>query len=455
MDDYVNMSNPGLGTVDWSARVVVIGDGGSDALFDLQFDWPVGIGGGEAGIECDGSYIYTSKWNGTEFYKYELNGTYIGPFTCGAAGAIRDLAYDGTYFYGAAAATTVFQMDFTNGVVVSSFTAPLAIRAIAYNQDEDVFYGNNWSDNITIFDQTGANLGSFPCGPVGSDYYGFAYDNSSPGAPYLWGYAQTGTTLNELVQIQLPSGVETGVTFDVGSVAAVGAGIAGGLAITDAIIPGFFTLLGTAQNVDIWGLELCESGPVWLTIEPNSGILAPGTNEDMTLHFNATDILPGIYQAEIHFSTDPDVGSPVVAVTMTVEGLIPAINLQASFDCTDVMLSWEMPTGGNPDSWNVYKDGSLIGNSTVMTYTDEMVDAEVEYSYYVKAVYAGEESMPSAPATITVPVPGRFATDWPIGKLQIHPPMTMLPLTGMSQMLALLRMDIIFTGITFRLILPW
>ena len=125
-------------------------------------------------------YIYTTKWNGTEFYKYELNGTYIGPFTCGAAGAIRDLAFDGTYFYGAAAATTVFQMDFTNGVVVSSFTAPLAIRAIAYNQDEDVFYGNNWSDNITIFDQTGANLGSFPCGPVGSDYYGFAYDNYSP-----------------------------------------------------------------------------------------------------------------------------------------------------------------------------------------------------------------------------------------------------------------------------------
>ena len=132
--------------------MVVVGDDGSDALFDLQFCWPVGIGGGEAGIECDGNYIYTTKWNGTDFYKYELNGTFIGPFTCGAAGAIRDLAYDGTYFYGAAAATTVFQMDFTNGTVVSSFTAPLAIRANAYSEDEDVFYGNNWSDAITKFD---------------------------------------------------------------------------------------------------------------------------------------------------------------------------------------------------------------------------------------------------------------------------------------------------------------
>jgi hypothetical protein len=408
LDDYVNMSNPGLGTVDWDAGIVVIEDGGSDALFDLQFDWPVGNATGEAGIETDGNYIYTTLWNGTEFCKYEMNGTYIGTFSCGSAGAIRDLAFDGTNFFGAAAATTVFEMDFTNGIVVSSFTAPLAVRAIAYNQDEDVFYGNNWSDNITKFDQTGANLGSFPCGPVGSDYYGFAYDNSSPGAPYLWGYAQTGNTLNELVQIQLPSGVETGVTFDVGSVAGVGTGIAGGLAITDAIVPGFYTLLGTAQNVDIWGLELCVSGPVWLTIEPNSGILAPSTNEDMTLHFNATDILPGIYQAEIHFSTDPNVGSPIVDVMMTVEGLIPPVNLTTSFSCTDVILSWQMPTGGNPDSWNIYKDGELLGNSTAMSYTDAMVMPEVEYGYYIKAVYAGEESMPTTTKYITVPIPSNL-----------------------------------------------
>ena len=47
----------------------------SDAQFDLQFDWPVGIGGGEAGIETNGNYIYTSKWNGSgEYYKYQMDG---------------------------------------------------------------------------------------------------------------------------------------------------------------------------------------------------------------------------------------------------------------------------------------------------------------------------------------------------------------------------------------------
>jgi|GEM_PF-3116875 len=405
LDDFVNLSNPALGTVDWTAGVVVTGEKGTDDLFDLQFDWTVGVGGGEAGIECDGNYIYTTKWNGTEFYRYDLTGTYIEAFTCGAAGAIRDLAYNGTYFYGAAASTTVFEMDFANQVVISSFTAPVAIRAIAYNEDDDVFYGNNWSEDICIFNTAGTNLGNFPVGPIGLDYYGFAYDNTSEGSPYLWGYAQTGATLNELVQIQLPSGVETGVQFDVGSVAAVGTGIAGGLAITDALVPGFFTLLGTSQNVDIWGLELCTAGPVWLTIEPTSGTLGAGLNEDMTLHFNATDLLPGFYQAEIHFNTNPEVGSPVVDVTMVVEGLIPPVNLSLSYECTDVLIEWEMPVGGIPDSWNVYKDGTLLGNSTTMSFTDEMVMTETEYGYFVKAVYAGEESMPTVTEYITVPIP--------------------------------------------------
>ena len=144
----------------------------------------------------------------------------------------------------------------------------------------------------------------------------------------------------------------------------------------------------------------------------NNGTIDAGNNEQMTVYFDATDLLPGVYEAEIHFATDPDVGSPVINVTMTVEGLIPAINLTAGFECTDVELTWEMPTGGDPDSWNIYKDGTLLGNVTTMEYTDPLVTTGVAISYYVTAVYAGEESMPSSPTSITVPVPGSLQ---PIG----------------------------------------
>jgi hypothetical protein len=88
-----------------------------------------------------------------------------------------------------------------------------------------------------------------------------------------------------------------------------------------------------------------------------------------------------------------------------VAGLIPAINLMALYSCTDVELSWEMPAGGDPDSWNVYRDGELVGSADDMMYTDEMVDPEVEYSYTVTAVYGSDESFPTPPFLITVPVP--------------------------------------------------
>jgi hypothetical protein len=286
----------------------------SDAQFDLQFDWPVGIGGGEAGIETNGNYIYTSKWNGTgEYYKYQMDGTYIGPIMVTGAAAARDLAFDGTYFYGAAAATTVFQMDLDNAVKISQFTAPIAVRAIAYNEDESCFYGNNWSDNITKFNMAGANLGSWACGASAPSYYGFAYDNYSPGAPFLWGYSQTGTTMNELVQMALPSGAETGVFFDVGSVAAVGTGIAGGLCISNTLVSGFYTIMGTAQNIDIWGLELCPSGPALTDDIGISAIVSPESGVNLG---NAIPVTVTIK----NFGTDPQSNFPI---SYTMDGGAP------------------------------------------------------------------------------------------------------------------------------------
>jgi hypothetical protein len=151
--------------------------------------------------------------------------------------------------------------------------------------------------------------------------------------------------------------------------------------------------------------ELAPASGLWLSIDMNSGTLDPGASTTMTLDFDATELLPGDYFAQIPFSSDPDVGSPVVDVTLHVEGLVPAINLEMDWECTDVLMTWEMPAGGDPDSWNVYKDGELLGNVTQMEATDEMVDPEVEYGYYITAVYGGDESQPCPTEYMTVPVP--------------------------------------------------
>ncbi|MEZ5082623.1 MAG: hypothetical protein R2750_04135 [Bacteroidales bacterium] len=47
----------------------------------------------------------------------------------------------------------------------------------------------------------------------------------------------------------------------------------------------------------------------------------------------------------------------------------------------------------------------MIGNTLEMMYTDEMVYPQINYGYYIKAVYEGEESMPTSTTTISLPMP--------------------------------------------------
>jgi hypothetical protein len=317
-EEIVTIGNSGDGLLDWSASLQITGKSTEDFM-DLQFEFPVGVGGGEAGIETDGNYFYTSKWNGSNFYQYDLDGTYLGSFTISGVAGIRDMAYDGSLFYGGAGFSTVYELDFTNHILVSTFTAPTDCRAIAYNEDLDVFYANNWSGPIVKFDKAGNNLGSFEVGPIGAEYYGFAYDNATVGGPFLWGYAQVGNSKNEIIQIQLPSGTETGFTLDVSSkLSGQIYNFAGGLFTHPNLVIGKWTLGGLVQSEWIWGLELADA-QTWLSLSPNSGSLTGGTNEEMSVLFDAAELLPGIYEAEIYFTTIPDIGSPTIHVEMTVD----------------------------------------------------------------------------------------------------------------------------------------
>lgn len=227
----------------------------------IQFEFDTYDNSGEAGCESDGSYIYTALWNGSSFIKYSLDGTYLETFQIAGVSQIRDLAYDGQYFYGSDASTTVYVLDFNNKSLIRTFTAPTAVRAIAYDDDNDVFYTNNFNSDIVKFDKSGVYLTSFTVGSYGS-YYGFAYDNWTDGGPFLWGYSQDGNR-NMLVQIQLPSGNETGVVYDVEDILVYPTdGIAGGLFIQPNLIDGTISICGNIQNEKIWGLKLGNSKPV-------------------------------------------------------------------------------------------------------------------------------------------------------------------------------------------------
>jgi hypothetical protein len=402
-EETVFIQNSGDGELSWSASILMNSKEQRE-IFDLQFQYPAEGSTGEAGIETDGTYIYTSQWNGGGFYKYDLDGNFIEEFTIPDTYFIRDLAYDGTYFYGGASTSEVYEMDFDGQDLIRTFTAPTTVRAIAYNDVEDVFYANDWSSPVKVFDRTGTELGSFNVGPSGGEYYGFAFDNTSLGGPFLWGYAQLGSSQNELIQIQLPSGIETGFSIDVSDkLSGTIWGDAGGLFTHPHLVTGKTTLGGLVQGQWIWGLELGDAS-TWLSVNPVGGTIGPGGEQEALLMFDATDLEFGVYEAEVHLNTWPDVGTPIINVTLTVTEMIPdpPTNLTGEIDCDEFELCWEVD---NADSCSVYNNGTLVASTEENCYT---LAGPGDYETFVTAWLGGNQSAPSDALTFEIPVPANL-----------------------------------------------
>lgn len=220
----------------------------SKSQWDLAFNYDINTPAGTlglAGAECDGIYIYATKWNSNIIAKFDLQGNFIESFSIDGVSELRDLAFDGTYMYGGAASTTVFVMDFTTKTLIRSFTAPTSTRAIAYNASNNTLYANNWSTSIIEFDLNGNSLGTAIISPP--SLYGLAWDGYTEGGPFLWAF--TGTTSGDGCQIEqfdLNTGTLTGVSHSVSDDFGPDY-IAGGLYLFENASTGKYYIGGTAQ----------------------------------------------------------------------------------------------------------------------------------------------------------------------------------------------------------------
>lgn len=270
----------------------------------LQYNFSIENNSGLTGIESDGDFLYCSKWLSNQFYIYSFDGAIIDSFTINGVEGVRDIAYDGQYFYGAQGNTSLFVMDFESKTLISTIDAPVSVRAIAYNDDNNSFYANNWSTDIVEFDLEGNVITSFPVGSYGT-YYGFAYDNFSTGSPYLWGFSQD-VSGAVIVQISLSTFAETGFTINAANIVPEATTLAGGLFTQPDIIDGTVTIGGIIQSEVIFGYELCETS---FPCVPPSNLMAEADNDDIFLSWEApTDIskLGGynIYKNEIKINED-------------------------------------------------------------------------------------------------------------------------------------------------------
>jgi hypothetical protein len=298
-------SGYGLGNVNESPK----------ALFDVQFQYPI-MGTGTAGIETDGNYFYITRWNSSLFYRYNLTGTLVDSFSIAGVANIRDLAYDGQYFYGGAAANLIYKMNFTAHTLVSTITGPtsLVVRHICYDPGQNALWCGNWATDFTLVNMSGAIIATIPATThLQTDIYGSAYDNYTPGGPYLWLYRQTSANGNDLAQVKISTGIPTAVNFDVTTVVTVPTGnLAGGLCIAEGIVPNKASLIGVVQNQKFWGLELKD-----LAVFPNDlGVTS-------LLHPLSSDLLTNSDSIKVVVRNFDSIAHNNIAVTYSIDGGAP------------------------------------------------------------------------------------------------------------------------------------
>jgi uncharacterized repeat protein (TIGR02543 family) len=301
-------------------------DAKSFTVDDLQFSFPVALGTGEYSVGCDGNYIYTSQWVSGQFVTYTLAGDYIETFTIDGVTGIRDLAYDGQYFYGSPNSNTIYIMDFTGETLIGTITTSITnIRAITYDAYEDGFWvSNGWNDPLTLVDRSGATVRSIDT-PV-DQFAGLAWDKASDGGPFLWGYTNDGSN-NVLYKIDLESG-DPIFSFNVETLGILsGSSSAGGLMVSNQLVPGEYTLLGISENDAVWGLSLGPITDGWLWPSIVSGMITSGESQDIELTFDATGLYGGIYESIIRISSnDPNNLEVEIPVILNITG-IPILDI--------------------------------------------------------------------------------------------------------------------------------
>ncbi len=270
-------------------------DASVTATWDVQFDYDATAitgGAGNAGavyIPTIGKF-WTSKWASATCDQWNPDGTLDMTFTLPFTGT-RGMCFDGQYVYHSTSSTTVQIVDPVTRTSVGTIpvtAAPNGFRFMAYNPDGNSgagsIIGGNWTSpnfNFYEFSLTGTLLRTIT--NTQSGIYGMAYDNYSPGGPFIWVWTQNLSygSPQLILQMDYTTGTYTGLQHDVMSDVGIGqptatAGLAGGLFITDQLVPGTVTLGGLLQGSpdELFGYELLQTGSGGTFFEDFEGFVA-------------------------------------------------------------------------------------------------------------------------------------------------------------------------------------
>jgi hypothetical protein len=322
--EYIDITNNGSGVLNWGAQIVYPeGKDPGDLLLNLDFESLTGDNQ-LLGAEWDGSYLWVTSradiMGGPTLYKIDIDGpTLIESYPQGTTSlwGMRDPAFVDGFLY-AGDDNGFYKIDPSDGSVETVFTGTVGIgciRALAYVPGYG-FFSKSFGSDIVQFDMAGTIINTWPDNPSITSCYGAAYDELND---CVWWFDQSDAVLNkwDYATGTLP-GETIVVPYEVGN-----GGIAGGAMFSTTVVPGKAIIGGMVQGSpdSYFAIELGDAS-VWLSIDPNNGTVDPGNTDIMDVMFDATDILPGtILEADIHFTSDPNVGEVDVHVTLVVGGL--------------------------------------------------------------------------------------------------------------------------------------
>jgi hypothetical protein len=275
---------------------------------------------GNAAACVFGTEIWVSRWASDSLMTYDLLGNLTSRFVVSGVTGTRSLTTDGTSIYAGTNGASVYKINPVTKTLISTISAPIPnVRSLTYdataNGNQGGFWASTWATDITQFDMSGTALNFvYATSHTLTQMYGTAFDNVSPGGPYLWVFDQgSSPEKSDIVQINIASGMPTGVIHDVFSDVGISvgdtSGLAGGLFLRSAPLSLVGVLQGSPTNrlfaYDITGAsgvnEILEGD--FINIYPN-----PVTDR-VNIHLNLTNTDPVNLQimnalGQVVYSTD-------------------------------------------------------------------------------------------------------------------------------------------------------
>lgn len=424
----LRMTNKGDGELIWHLAAKPAKQSGDDTnRWEKQPSFTAS-GDLQQSIGFDGEFYYsTSSIELGKFWKYDKDGRFIEQFSIPEMYyKLYDITYDGRYFYGSDWSNRLFQLDFDNRRIVRIITVKdqpdLRITHCSYDPDRKGFWVGTFN-TIGFIDMNGKVLSRFSniSSDVSVSIYGSAYDNVSPGGPYLWLSDMTAESTEQIDKVLIRqfntakralTDVKHSLTDAPGYVLGsqnTGQNYVCGIFASTDITPGKLTLLGSLNQMPnlFFRYTLCETDK-WLDFSPRHGKLAPGASQDINVSFNALEDAAGSnHSTEAVLMTNPEIGDQTVSFKLNVTGEATcprpqSVKAEAGDACA--IISWQKGNGSaKADSYNVYRNDRKVNASPVngMTFTDQPLVYD-EYTYKVTAVYGGKESAKSDSVKVLV-----------------------------------------------------